>query len=290
MQLNSYATLSAFRQRLALATADIGDDDRLLAKLRSATAQIERYTARSFTPTVATRRFNWVNARTLLLRGYDLLELTSVTNGDGTAIDPSAILTLGGVNGPIIGIELDLTKGLFVYLTTRTRALSVAGVWGWHDDYANAWKPSTDSIPGGGITSSATSFSVSSVGGADGWGLTPRFTPGQLLKVDSEYMYVVGANSGTNTLTVVRGANGSTAASHAAAAPISSYVPPTDITEITLRWAGWLYKTEDAGDYAGPSGASLNATMTAPANVPAAIPGDLVAALANLRHIKVGAQ
>ncbi len=288
MQLNTYATLSAFRQRQALAASDTGDDDRMLAKLRSATAQIDRFTGRSFIPTVATRKFNWHNARTLLFRGYDLLELTSITNGDGTSVDPTAIIALGGVNGPIVGVELDLTRAFFVYLTTKTRALTVNGVWGWHDDYANAWKPSSDTIPGGGITSSATSFTVTSVSGVDGWNLSPRFTAGQLLKVDSEYLYLVAANSATNTLIVVRGANGSTAASHNAGAAISIYVPPTDIAEIALRWAGWLYKTEDAGDYSGSVAVPGEGNILAPVNVPPAIPSDLVAALVNLRRV-VGA-
>ena len=181
-----------------------------------------------------------------------------------------------------------MSAGKFRSALTALAGLTVTGVWGWHDDYANAWKLSTDSIPGGGITSSATNFTVASVGGADAWGLTPRFSPGQLIKVDTEYMHMVAANSGTNTLTVVRAANGSTAATHAAAAPISIYVPPTDITEIALRWAGWLYKTEDAGDYAGPA-ASGDSLVTTSAMVPAAIPRDLVTALANLRHV-AGAQ
>ena len=33
MQLNTYATLSAFQQRQALAASDTGDDDRMPAKL-----------------------------------------------------------------------------------------------------------------------------------------------------------------------------------------------------------------------------------------------------------------
>src|SRR5215510_3934532 len=152
MNLNTYATLDAFRNRQALASADTGDDARMLAKLRSATAQLDRYTGRTFTPNVATRKFNWRDAKTLLFRGFDLLELTTITNGDGTTVDPTAIITLGGINGPTVGVELDMTKAFFVYLTTKTRALTVSGVWGWHDDYANAWKPSGDSIPGGGVT------------------------------------------------------------------------------------------------------------------------------------------
>jgi|SRR5581483_3330800 hypothetical protein len=280
MNLSPCATLNAFRDRQALAAADTADDARMLAKLRAATAQIERYTGRSFMPVIASRRFDWRSTRTLLFRGFDLLELTSITNGDGTMLDPTAIMPLGGINGPIIGVELDLTRGFFVYLTTKTRALTVNGVWGWHDDYANAWKASGDSIPGGGLNASATSFTVASVSGADGWNLSPRFQVGQLLKVDSEYMSLVGVNSGANTLTVVRGVNGSTAASHAASAPIYVYMPPIDIAEITLRWAAWLYKTEDAGDFAGVTTESGFGRV----EVPPAIPSDLVAVLANLRH------
>jgi hypothetical protein len=281
MNLCTYATLTAFRERQGLAAADTADDARMLAKLRAATAQIERYTGRSFLPVLATRRFDWHVARTLLFRGYDLLELTSIANGDGTTVDPAAILPFGGTNGPIVGVELDMTRAFFVYLTTKTRALSVTGVWGWHDDYANAWKPSGDAIPAGGVNASVTTFTVASVSGADGWNLSPRFQPGQLLRVDTEYMSLVATNASTNTLTVVRGVNGSTAATHAASAPISVYVPPADITEIALRWAAWLYKTEDAGDFGG--------VTTEPAlgqiEVPPSIPADLAVTLATLRHV-----
>src|SRR5262245_37689347 len=205
MNLNTYATLDAFRSRQALAAADTGDDARMLAKLRSAAAQIDRYIGRTFAPNVAARKFNWKDARTLLFRGFDLVELTGITNGDSTTVDPTAIINLGGINGPIFGVELDLTKAFFVYPTTKPVALTVSRGCAWHDDYANAWKSSRDSIPGGGITSSATTFAVSSVTAADAWNLSPRFQVGQLLKVDSEYMHLVGI-SGT-TLTVVRGAN-----------------------------------------------------------------------------------
>ncbi len=281
MNLCTYATLTAFRERQGLAADDTADDARMLAKLRAATAQIERYTGRSFLPILATRHFDWHDARTLLFRGYDLLELTSITNGDGTTVDPAAILPFGGINGPIVGVELDMTRGFFVYLTTKTRALTVTGVWGWHDDYARAWKSSGDVIPAGGVNASVTTFTVASVSGADGWNLAPRFQPGQLLRVDTEHMSLVATNASTNTLTVVRGVNGSTAAAHAASAPISVYVPPADIAEIALRWAAWLYKTEDAGDFSG---------MTAEPGlgqieVPPSIPADLAVTLATLRHV-----
>jgi hypothetical protein len=281
MNLCTYATLTAFRERQGLDDGDTADDARMLAKLRAATAQIERYTGRSFLPVLATRHFDWHDGRTLLFRGYDLLELTSITNGDGTTVDPAAILPFGGINGPIVGVELDMTRGFFVYLTTKTRALAVTGVWGWHDDYARAWKPSGDTIPAGGVNASVTTFTVASVSGVDGWNLAPRFQPGQLLRVDAEYMGLVAADASTNTLTVVRGVNGSTAAAHAASASISVYVPPADIAEIALRWAAWLYKTEDAGDFSGMTAEPTLGQI----EVPPSIPADLAVTLATLRHV-----
>ncbi|MCC7447513.1 MAG: hypothetical protein IT324_08865 [Anaerolineae bacterium] len=277
MNLNTYATLTAFRERQGLAASDTDDDARMLHKLRAATAQIDRYTGRSFIPTIAARRFDWRGAKTLLLRGFDLLELTGLTNGDNTAINLSAVVTLGGVNGPIIGVELDTGLATFVYQTTRTRAITVTGVWGWHDDYASAWKASGDTISADGITSSATTCTVANASGVDSWNESPRFQVGQLLKVDTEYLHLTGLSG--NTLTVVRGPNGSTAANHTATTPIYVYVPPADMVEITLRWAGWLYKTEDAGDFGGATPAQSGA-----ANVPPSLPADLVAVLANLRQ------
>jgi hypothetical protein len=282
MYLTTYATLDALRNRFGLASTDTGDDARLLDKLRQAASQLDRYTGRSFAPLVATRKFDYQDRKTLIFRGFDLLSLTSITNGDGTTvIDPSAIIPLGGDVGPIWGVELNLTLAYFYYLTTKTRCIQVAGIWGWHDDYASAWKSSGDSIPGGGITSSATSFTVTSVSGADAWNLTPRFQVGQLLRVDSEYISVVGVNSGTNTLTVVRGVSGSTAATHTAGTAISVYVPPADIVEIALRWAGWLYKSEDAGDYGSMSGGAGSGGVF----VPPVIPQDLRDKLDGLRAI-----
>ena len=43
-------------------------------------------------------------------------------------------------------------------------------------------------------------------------------------------------------------------------------------SEIALRWAGWLYKTEDAGDYMGNVALPGEANILAPVNVPPAIP------------------
>ncbi len=53
------------------------------------------------------------------------------------------------------------------------------------------------------------------------------------------------------------------------------------MTEITLRWAAWLLRLEDSGDYAG---ALDGVPGMGPLAVPAAIPSDLIARLAGLRQ------
>jgi len=278
--LNTYATLDALRARFAVASTDTADDVRFLAKLRAASAQIERAAGRIFAPIVATRAFDWRNDHTLLFRTEDLLSLTALINGDGSTIDPAAIIQLGGVGGAIYGVELNLTKAFFVYLLTKTRALSVSGVWGWHDDYANAWKPSGDVVSVFSMTAADTTVTVNSVTSADGWGLAPRFQVGQLISIDSEYMQVTAVSSGTSTLGVIRGTNGTFAAVHIIGTPITVYVPPIDVSEIALRWAAWLIKQEDAGEY----GQTLELGIGG-AHVPPGVPPDLLAALDGLRKV-----
>ena len=53
------------------------------------------------------------------------------------------------------------------------------------------------------------------------------------LKVDSEYMYVSGISS--NTITVTRGYNGSTAATHLTAAPVYRFVAHPVVQHIVKR-------------------------------------------------------
>ncbi len=280
MGLNAYATLQAFRTRQGLAVADTGDDARMLSKLRAASDQMNRFVGREFYPSVATRKFDCPDGDTLLLRGSDLLSVTTLTNGDARTI-PSTDYILLGDDTPYYGIMVDPSLNYYTYLTTKIKAITVLGIFGCHNDYANAWRDTLQDIPGGGITSSAITMTLTDVDGTDSWGLTDALQVGQLIKVESEFMQVVARNISTNLLTVVRGANGSTAATHAAGVDIYAYVPTGDIAEICLRWAAWLYKMEDAGDYSGETTeVGLGSTQ-----VPGGLPRDLMAALSNYRRV-----
>jgi hypothetical protein len=92
--------------------------------------------------------------------------------------------------------------------------VTITGTWGLHRDYANAWMKVDDLQAT--ITDSATTLTVAVAAGADAYGVTPRLSPGNLIKIDSELLEVTAVS--TNTLTVRRGVNGSTAAAHTGAA------------------------------------------------------------------------
>lgn len=130
--------------------------------------------------------------------------------------------------------------------------------WGYHPRYSlDAWQDSGDSVQdGGGINATVTTVTVTDADGTDWANRTPRFSAGQLIRIDTEWLRVMATDTTANTLTVRRGENGSTAAVHANAAQIDSYYPPDDVRQVVARQAGLLYKRRGAydipqGDFGG---------------------------------------
>lgn len=123
---------------------------------------------------------------------------------------------------------------------------AVTGAWGYNKDYANAF-PELDTITTvGGINASVTSFTVADADGDDEYFTAPRFSRGQLLQVETEWMELRNVDYATNTLTVARGVNGSTAAAHIQTTPVAVYRPDDVIRWATARQAGLLYARQGA--------------------------------------------
>lgn len=271
----TYATLTQLRERLGIPDDDTDDDASLLAALRRATAQLDRFTARRFAPAVQTRRVDYQGPYSLHF-DIDLLEVLAITNGDGLAISPDDVTLLPEADGPKYALMLDVGAGTpFVYETRREAALTVKGIWGWHDAWAEAWRDTGDTVAGT-LSDSTGTITVSDADGADALNLAPRFQVGQLLRLEDEYVHVTAVDADTNTLTVVLGVRGTTAASHAAGTAIDCYVPPQDVTALCLRWAAWLYQKQDAAFGDG-------ADWLFPANVP----DDLRTLASELRFVRV---
>lgn len=250
--MDTLTTLYALRQHLGFDPTDTADDGRLLAALQAATQAIERHTQRTFLPRLATlpHDVDLRDVREVLLRD-DLLALVQVINGDGNALALSDVLVLPG------GVLRLLNGNAFTFLDTPSQAVQVRAIWGHHPDYAHAWMSSGDTVHNAPLLATETTLSVSDA---------QHFQVGQVLRIGDEFLRVQAADAGTNALTVERGARGTVAAQHAAAAPIAIYQPAPDVAAVCLQWATWVYRSPD--------------TPTTP-------PPPLRDALATLRRIRV---
>jgi hypothetical protein len=240
-------TLYALRARLGLADSETSDDARLLAALQAAAAQIERAAGRRFCPRQASLQHT-IHYPTELILDDDLLELTSLTNGDGNSIDPNNVILLPD-DAPAGGLLL-IGGSSFTWAQTPIQAVTVTGIWGWHDRWASAWRASSDTVQNNPLSSGATTITVADADGADTASESPRFQVGHLLKIENEYVRVLAVNTLTNVLTVLRGVNGTTAAAHAQNTPMFTYQPPADMAAIALQWATWLYREPDSAAHA----------------------------------------
>jgi hypothetical protein len=79
------------------------------------------------------------------------------------------------------------------------------------------------------------------------WGVNDASTlnTAQTIKVDDEQMYITGISS--NTLTVERGVNGTTAATHTAGTSVYTYVYPTLVVQACLDLSKIYFRDRDLG-------------------------------------------
>jgi hypothetical protein len=261
-------TLTALRRHLGLATADTADDIRLTALLEAASRHVERAAGRRFCPRRATIQHTIGIETTVLVLDDDLLTLESAVDASGT-VSLSDIISQPDTGGdsPISILRLKSGRA-FTWSATPVYAVAITGTWGWHSAWTRAWDSSADSVVNNPLSAISTTVTVADADGANPAGEIPRFQVGQLLKIDNEYLRVLAVNTATNQLTVERGVNGTTAASHTQTTAINVYRPAQDVEALVIQWAAWLYKSPD----------------TRP---PTAPPEFLTAALDGLRRLRV---
>jgi hypothetical protein len=139
---------------------------------------------------------------------------------------------------------LRLTPGTYSWTVvdgTLAPKVYVTGTWGWNADYANAWETVDSVADAGGINATTTSITVTDASDVDLDGFAPRFSPGHLIQIGSEWMDVNAVNLTTNVLTVRRGVNGTTAATHSNGAAIATYRVDDRIQRVIARQAAMLH-------------------------------------------------
>ena len=230
-----YDELTTVRQVrfLQLNSTSTSDDSLLLSMIRQASHDIEFETHRKFSPIIDTRYYDAPNHGPLLLDD-DLLELTTLSNGDGTAFGASEYKTYPLNTTPINRIVI---LGSSPAQWSRDDsgnaegAINLAGVWGYHPDYISAWLDTT-AVLGSNISTSATTLTCA----------TGLVFAGDLIKVDDEYMHISSVVVSTSdTATVVRSVNGSTAAVHSTSAIINRWNVYDSIANIAVAAAVGYY-------------------------------------------------
>lgn len=120
----------------------------------------------------------------------------------------------------------------------------VTGLWGIRADYANAWVE-YDTIQTNPMAPGDTTFQASDAGGDDPYGIAPRFSPGQLLRIagGDEILRVSAVDETTDIVTTQRKQNGTSLPSgdYAIGSSIEVFEPEEPIRRITARQAALMY-------------------------------------------------
>ena len=249
MATSPYCTLSDARTETK-ATSTL-DDNVLLSYIRTVSNRIDRilYSQRSFfVPIIEERKFilsmdNVWTAQNVFRFNDNLLEYSALQVGSANYFGNTEVFPL--YPSPYNGIRLTTFQTWYnISCSTSYRSpvyLTIAGIWGYHSDYNNAWLDVDTITTVGGINASVTTFTVTDVDGLNAYGLTPRLSAGALIRVGSEFMEVTATNITTNTVTVRRGVNGSTAAIHAEGATVAMFQVEDNIRRVVARQAAFLY-------------------------------------------------
>jgi len=252
--MNEYVSLEDLRRYKGLGEIDATDDDELLRDLAESASRVwDALTGLWFYPKAETRYYDHPrNARELKVNG-PLLEITTfTTQSTGVSLVSGDYFLLCGDRYDLtpydrIRMKMDGDYPNLLFSGTVQQANAILGIWGWHEDWSNAWVDSGDTVQdSGSVAAAATTLTVSNIDGRDEFGRTPRIKEQNLLKIDSEYLYVWAKNQSDNTLRVKRGVNGTTAAAHTNGTTVYVYKPMNQVYHATRRLTAYLHAQKDA--------------------------------------------
>lgn len=228
---------------------------------RDYSVMIETQTNRAFVPYAATKnkyfaeeirngRFFYDNGRYVLDLWEDLLTVDSIT-WDGTTVDTDEYRLVGSNNS---ADEYPYTRILFdglsiptlpVFTTAFSTSIDIVGEWGVHDNSTAAY---TDVTTLAAAMSDTTGTTITL---ADNGALS--FQIYQYIRIDDELMLITdleNTDAPTNdTLTVERGVNGFTAATHLISTTIERWNVVRDVEELGTRMCAFYFgKRDDTGE------------------------------------------
>jgi len=246
MGYGSYCNIADVKGVLGITATS---DDTMLRKIcESASRSIDAYCNRFFYTESATKYFH--GGAKIWLKP-DLLSVTTLkTDEDGDATFENTydttdyyLLPLNEFPKTEIVISDDSDYGTFA--AGIKKGVEIDGLWGYGDGIS-ATPYISDTTTAEALETSETDVDVTSA---------TNLSAGQVILVESEQIYIYSISS--TTLTVERGVNGTTAASHDTGKTIYIYQYPSDIRQACIDLSVALYQnrakqglqSERLGDY-----------------------------------------
>lgn len=248
----AYAGLGTFKSGAWGNISGTGNDTYLRILLETISELIDSYChpGQRFQPETATKYFSSDPTDRYTLWIPYLLSVTSIKSDNDrdntyevTWTDPSGSTpgnyTLWPWNTfPKRRIETDSRSSTAKEFLGFQRDTEVAGVWGYGDGVsATPYADSGADVATGDWAAAATSVDVASGHGS-------LLEAGETVLVDTEQIYITAIS--TDTLTVVRGVNGTTAATHTAGKALNVYAYPSQVSAAVLIQASRLWRRKDS--------------------------------------------
>lgn len=219
----------------------------LLRALRMISRRVDRHFASNrpyFAPYIEQREMpvtmTRINSGQNIFRlDWPILAITAAVIGTTTLVIGTNTELWPTVTSPYYYLHNMTGRLWYDYCTNyyRPLTLKITGTWGYHRDWANAFLDVT-TLSADIASTTVTSISVTSASGMDAYGRDPWISPGALLQIDSEWLEVSRVTS--NTLTVRRGVNGSTAATHDNGRTVSVYQVEDNLRDAVARQAAFM--------------------------------------------------
>jgi hypothetical protein len=276
-----YATFEELKQYFANSDGrDLTVDDNILkAFCVKASRKLDMAARRRFFPIFETVTYNQPFNVKCLEIDEDLLKVFSViTNNGDTTLDSSVYYLACGDNTnlqPYDRIRILSDEGdTFTHSGTIEKANTISGLFGYHEDFANAWAD-LDTVQDDPLTALSTTLTVTDVDGLDEYGIDVKFKIQQLIRLGedgdtpAEMCYITSLNAQTNTLTVIRGVNGTEAVEHLQGTKVYIYRPQPEIVEALQILATHSYRRKNSvGNVDDRAMASQTGILLLPSKLP----------------------
>ncbi len=222
-------------------SATVKYDDALMRFVAKVSRQIDRWTDRVFYPVTEVRYFDRTHSRRT--RIDDVLSVSQLQYSEDNGATYTALaeatnwLLVRGDGfthpGSYDHLWIDPVGTVLTAWPADFKAIELTGIWGYADDRSDAWETSGDTVQDATEQdASQTTLLVSKPEGNTVFGSSPRFAAGMLIRVETEYQEITDVQE--KTLTVIRGRNGSTAATHANGTAIEIWRAPDPVRQAVI--------------------------------------------------------